>query len=52
MPKSLAYYETKYSDQKKAICYAYLSGGYTLKEIGEYFNKHYSTISRIVKENE
>lgn len=23
-----------------------------LKEIGEYFEKHYSTISRIVKENE
>lgn len=52
IPKSLAYYERKYPDQKKAICHAYLSGGYTLKEIGEYFDKHYSTISRIVKENE
>ena len=32
-----------------ATCNAYLSDGYTLKEIGEYFKKHYSTISRIVK---
>jgi len=52
MAKSLAYYERKYHDQKKAICYAYLSGGYTLKEIGDYFKKHYSAISPIVKENE
>ena len=52
LPKSLDYYDKKYKDQKKAIYNAYLSGGYTLKEIGEYFNKHYSTISRIVKESE
>jgi len=52
MPKSLAYYERKYQNQKKAIYSAYLSGGYTLKEIGEYFEKHYSTISRIVKESD
>jgi len=52
IPKSLDYYDKKYKDRKKAICNAYLSGGYTLKEIGEYFKKHYSTISRIVKENE
>ena len=52
LPKSLDYYDKKYKDQKKAICAAYLSGGYTLKELGEYFNKHYSTISRIVKEYE
>lgn len=50
LPRSLDYYDNKYKNQKKAICSAYLSGGYTLKEIGEYFEKHYSTISRIVKE--
>ncbi|NOQ77749.1 MAG: hypothetical protein GQ475_08185 [Methylococcaceae bacterium] len=38
--------------RKKVIVKAYLSGGYTLKEIGDYFGKHYSTISRIVKSNE
>lgn len=52
LPKSLEYYDDKYSDQNQAIVKAYLSGGYTLKEIGLYFGKHYSTISRIVKLNE
>ena len=52
IPKSLEYYERKYKNQKVAICNAYLSGGYTLKEKGDHFQKHYSTISRIVKDNE
>ena len=52
IPKSLEYYERKYKNQKLAIYKAYLSGGYTLKEIGDYFQKHYSTISRRVKDNE
>ena len=52
VPKSLEYYANTYDDQKKAILNAYLSGGYTLKEIGGYFGKHYSTISRIVKAGE
>ena len=52
LPKPLEYYDNKYHDQKKAILNAYLSGGYTLKEIGDYFGKHYSTISRIVKGSE
>jgi len=48
LPKSLEYYDNKCKDQKQAILNAYLSDGYTLKEIGEYFGRHYSTISRIV----
>ncbi len=52
IPKSLDYYEKKYKDQKKAILNAYAAGGYTLKQLGEYFDRHYSTISRIIKENE
>ena len=52
LPKPLEYFDNKYKDQNKAIVHAYLSGGYTLKEIGGYFGKHYSTISRIVKSNE
>lgn len=51
LPKPIDYYERKYKDPNKAICNAYLSGGYTLKEIGDYFQKHYSTISRIVKDS-
>ena len=52
VPKPLEYYDNTYHDQKKAILNAYLTGGYTLKEIGGYFGKHYSTISRIVKAGE
>ena len=52
IPNSLNYYESKFKDQKKAILNAYLSGGYTLKELGDHFGKHYSTISRIIKEEE
>lgn len=52
IPKSLEYYDGRYKDQRKAILNAYLSGGYTLKEIGVYFSRHYSTISRIVKDAE
>jgi len=50
--KSLAFYEKKYKDKKNAITKAYLTGGYTLKEIGEHLGYHYSTISRIVKDYE
>lgn len=52
LPKPLEYYDNKYNNQKESIVKAYLSGGYTLKEIGDYFGKHYSTISRIVKSHE
>ena len=36
----------------EAITKAYYSGYYTMKEIGEYFSLHYSTVSRIIKEYE
>ena len=52
IPSSLDYYESKFKDQEKAILNAYLSGGYTLKELGDHFGKHYSTISRIIKAKE
>jgi REP-associated tyrosine transposase len=52
IPKSIDYYERKHREENEAISKAYLSGGYTLKQLGEHFNKHYSTISRIVKNNE
>lgn len=51
LPKSLEYYENTYHDQKKEIFNAYISGGYTLKQIGDYFGKH-STVSKIVKSGE
>ena len=47
--KTLAYYERKEGSRDEAIISAYASGGYTLKEIGDYFGLHYSWISRIVE---
>ena len=46
--KSLCYYEDKYRESSEAIKQAFLTGAFTLKEIGDHFGKHYSTISRIV----
>lgn len=47
-PKPLSYYAEKYKTRNDAIVLAYASGGYTLKEIGEYFKLHYSTVSGII----
>ncbi len=38
------------SDNRDEIIYrAYYSGKYSMKEIGDYFSLHYSTVSRIIK---
>ena len=47
--KTISFYQAKYKDENQTIYEAYLSGAYTLKEIGGYYGKHYTTISRIVK---
>lgn len=47
--KSLADYEKTYKDRNTAISKTYESGGYSLKDIGDYYNLHYSRVSRIVK---
>ena len=46
--KPLGYYEKRNKFRDDAIRMAYRSGGYTLKELGDYFDLHYSTVSRIV----
>ena len=46
--KSFASYERQFDDRNTAICQAYASGGYSLKEVGEYFGLHYSRVSRII----
>jgi REP element-mobilizing transposase RayT len=48
-PKALADYASLNKDRNTAIHQAYSSGGYTLKEIGDYFGLHYSTVSGILK---
>jgi putative transposase len=47
--KPLTYYEKEYKDRNTAISKTYRSGSYSLKEIGDYYNLHYSWVSRIVK---
>jgi len=49
MPKALSYYKRMSPDRNSAISSAYQSGGYTLKEIGDHFGLHYSTVSGIIK---
>ncbi len=49
MPKGLNEYQASSKDRNAAITRAYRSGGYTLKEIGNYFGLHYSTVSGIIK---
>jgi DNA-binding CsgD family transcriptional regulator len=48
-PGALAEYETASKSRNEAIYQAYMSGGYTLKQIGEHFGLHYSTVSGIIK---
>lgn len=48
--KPLAEYAQKYSDRNAAIQAAFSTGDYTMKEIGEYFDLHYTSISRIVNQ--
>ena len=50
--KPLQYYEERYKDRDRGMVEAYLTGDYTMKEISEYFNVHYSTVSRAIKKQE
>jgi len=47
-PLSLAQYQAQTVDKHQVIYNAYRCGGYTQKQIGDYFGLHYSQISRIV----
>ena len=48
-PESLKVYDQRSAVRNEAIVAAYASGGYSLKEVGDYFGLHYSTVSGIVK---
>jgi hypothetical protein len=50
-PKPLAQLAQEH-ERDEAIFQAYVSGGYSLKEIGDYFGLHYSRVSRIVKQQQ
>jgi len=47
--KELQWYDQQATSRNDAIKRAYASGGYSMKEIGAYYNLHYSRVSRIIK---
>ena len=49
---SLAEYRGSYPSRDEAMARAYLSGNFTMKEIGECFGVHYMTVSRAVRKRE
>lgn len=49
---SLDEYRTHHPDRDHAIAQAYLSGAYTMTEIGQHFGVHYMTVSRAVRKFE
>ncbi len=49
LPKPISFYAETFEDRNEAIAFAYAGGSYTLKEIGDYFGLHYSTVSGIIK---
>jgi hypothetical protein len=50
-PKALALseYQSASKTKQHAMAQAYASGGYTMQEIAQYFNVHYSTVSRAIR---
>ncbi|WP_026596318.1 transposase [Methylohalobius crimeensis] len=46
---SLDDYRKRYRNRHEAMARAYLSGAYTMAEIGAYFGVHYMTVSRAVR---
>lgn len=51
MPKSLTQYERQSRNRNEAIRAARANGAYPLKEVGQHFGLHYSTVSRIVNDD-
>lgn len=48
-PKPLSYYADQHPEKRMAMAQAYLSGHYTLEQIGEHFGVSYGTVGRAVK---
>jgi putative transposase len=49
---SLSYYAERYDSRYEGMARAYLSGHYTLAQVGEHFGVSYATVSRAVKQLE
>jgi putative transposase len=52
MEKPLGAYQKANPDRYEAMAKAYLSGAYSMKEIGKHFGVHYMTVSRAVRKHE
>jgi len=50
VPRPLDYYANKYKDRNQGVCAAYQSGGYSMREVGEHFGLHSSSVSKIIKQ--
>jgi len=50
--KPLAWYKERYAGRDECMAHAYLSGHYTLDQVGQYFDVSYATVSRAVKRME
>lgn len=50
--KPLAYFEERYKNRVESMAQAYLSGHYSLEQVGEHFGVSYATVSRAVKKAE
>ena len=47
--QALCDFEQRFTDRKRAMAAGYLSGHYTLEQVGAYFGVSYATVSRAVK---
>jgi REP element-mobilizing transposase RayT len=52
LAQPLSEYQKLYGERNEAMARAYLSGAYTMAEIGEHFGVHYMTVSRAVRQFE
>jgi REP element-mobilizing transposase RayT len=50
--QALCDFEQRFTDRKRAMAAGYLSGHYTLEQVGAYFGVSYATVSRAVKRYE
>ncbi len=50
--KPIAYFAERYKTRNEGMAQAYLSGHYTLEQVGEHFGVSYATVSRAVRQVE
>lgn len=51
LPNPLTEYQQQAAIRNEAILNAYRSGGYSQKQIGDFFGIHYSLVSRSIAKN-